>query len=324
MSPTDGEPDIVVLREGLHGIPVGTYADALRERLPDYRIEFARTPGQERELIANAPIATSFQLREKTLEDAEGLRLFASMTAGVDHLPLESLAERNVAVTNASGVHGPNIAEYAIGAILRFVRGFGEAQRRQARHEWRHFQGGELQGSTVTVVGLGAIGGAIVERLEPFGVETIGVRYTPEKGGPTDEVCGFGEEAFHDALARTDYLVLATPLTETTKGLLGIEEFVTLPPNAVVINVGRGPLIETDALVDALQRGSIDGAVLDVTDPEPLPDGHVLWRMENVLVTPHNAGHTPEYYPRVADILARNVERIEETGTYDDLENQVQ
>jgi len=306
--------DVVVLREDMHGTPIGVYANALRERLPDFEIAHARTPEEERELVGTTPVATGVRFEERLLDDTGDLRLFACAAAGVGHLPVEALAERDVAVTNASGVHGPNMAEYALGAILRFVRGFGEARRRKERHEWRHFQARELKGSTVTVV----------DRLEPFDVETIGVRYSPEKGGPTDEVRGFGEAEFHDALARTEYLVLATPLTDTTEGLLGSEEFVTLPPEAIVINVGRGPLIETDALVSALQRNQIDGAALDVTDPEPLPQDHVLWHMDNVLLTPHNAGHTPEYYHRLADIVAGNVTQIAETGSYEDLDNQVQ
>jgi len=170
---------------------------------------------------------------------------------------------------------------------------------------------------------LGAIGQAVCERLEPFGVETIGVRYTPEKGGPADEVIGFEGKAFDDALSRTDYLVLACPLSETTRGLLDREAFVTIDPDAVVVNVARGPVIETDALVEALRSNWIRGAALDVTDPEPLPEDHPLWTFENVQLTPHNAGHTPQYYDRLADIVAENVRRIDAEGVDADLENQV-
>jgi phosphoglycerate dehydrogenase-like enzyme len=177
-----------------------------------------------------------------------------------------------------------------------------------------------LQGSTVTVVGLGAIGQAVVERLEGFGVDTIGVRYTPEKGGPTDEVLGFGDDDLHEALARTDYLVLACPLTETTRGLVGSEEFETLPPDSVLVNVARGPVVETEALVSALRKEHVRGAALDVTDPEPLPEDHPLWNFENCLITPHYSGYTPEYYSRLADIVAENVRRLED-GV--ELENRV-
>jgi phosphoglycerate dehydrogenase-like enzyme len=319
------EPDVLVLRRGVHGMSSERYADLLRERLPDHEVVRAGTPAEELELIAEAPVATGHLLREELLAAADQLELFACSAAGVGHLPLEALEERGVAVTNASGVHGPNIAEYVIGNVLAFSRNLHEGWRRDGRAEWRHFQGHdrELGDSTVTVVGLGAIGQAIAERLEPFGPHRIGVRYTPEKGGPTEEVVGFAEEPFHDALARTDYLLVACPLTDTTRGLVDAAAFETLGPDAVLVNVGRGPIVDTDALVDAVRRNAVRGAALDVTDPEPLPADHPLWRLENVLVTPHNSGYTPEYYPRLADILAGNLRRVAETGSYEELDNRV-
>ncbi|MEF8781545.1 MAG: D-2-hydroxyacid dehydrogenase [Haloarculaceae archaeon] len=303
------DPDIVILRHSIHGRDREEYAALLRERLPDREVQLARTPDEERDLLEDATVATAHTMDEDLLERAERLQLFACVYAGVGHLPLSAFEERGVAVTSASGVHGPNIAEYAIGSLLTFSRGFHRAWQRQQRREYRSFQTRELKDSTVTVVGLGAIGEAVVDRLEPFDVETVGVRYTPEKGGPSDEVVGFG--AIHDALARTDYLVLACPLTETTEGLIDREALSTLPAEAVVVNVARGEIVDTDDLVFALQRNGIRGAALDVTDPEPLPADHDLWTFSNVLLTPHNAGDTPHYYERVADILSENLRRLE-------------
>jgi phosphoglycerate dehydrogenase-like enzyme len=329
---------ILVLKTGLHGMPVEQYAEAIRERLPDYEVELARTRTEELEKITEAPVVTSKAIDEELLATAENLELFACFSAGYEHLPLEELEAHGVAVTNGSGIHGPNMAEQIVGNLLVFSRRLDEGWRRQRDRRWEHYQAHELMGSTVTVVGLGAIGTAVVDRLEPFGVHTIGVRYTPEKGGPTDDVVGFGTgerdssgsragsddgAEFEAALAETDYLVLACPLTETTEGLLGEDEFDTLPPDAVLVNVARGPVVDTDALVDAVRSSELRGAALDVTDPEPLPEDHPLWNFENVHITPHMAGHTPEYYNRSADILARNVERFEETGEFADLENQV-
>jgi phosphoglycerate dehydrogenase-like enzyme len=320
---SDDAPDVLVLRKGTHGTPIEQYAEAIRDRLPERTVELARTPARERDAIRDARFVTGMVLEEDLLAAAEDLAVFACAYAGTGHLPLERLEERGVAVTNASGVHGPNIGEHVLGAILHFTRRFHVGARRQRRREWRHYQAHELQGSTVTVVGLGAIGRAVVERLEPFGVETIGVRYTPEKGGPTDEVVGFGDEAFDDALARTDYLVLACPLTGTTRGLIDRDALVTIDPEAVLVNVARGPVVDTDALVEAIRSNWIRGAALDVTDPEPLPEEHPLWTFENVQITPHNAGHTPRYYDRLADIVAGNVRRFEDEGPDADLENQV-
>ena len=315
--------DLTVLRSDVHGIATAEYAGALRSRLPDTTIRVATTPSEELALLADAEFVTGVTFDDEQLEAASNLRVFASAYAGTGHLPMDSLAERDVTVTNASGVHGPNIGEHVLGAILSFTRRFHVGARRQRRKEWRSYQAYELQGSTVTVVGLGALGRAVCDRLEPFGVETIGVRYSPDKGGPTDEVIGFDDDAFHEALARTDYLVLACPLTDETRGLVDREAFRTLDPEAVIVNVARGPVVDTDALVSALQSNAIRGASLDVTDPEPLPEDHPLWTFGNVQITPHNAGHTPQYYERLADIVAENVERIEETGSYRDLTNQV-
>ncbi|WP_336362131.1 D-2-hydroxyacid dehydrogenase [Halalkalicoccus salilacus] len=320
---TDDAPDVLVLREGTEGLSTEPYARKLHERLPEFEVRRARTPGEERELVADARVVTGVRIDEELLDRAERLELFACAFAGTDHLPMDALRERGIAVTNAGGIHAPGIAEGALGNMLVFARRLHEGWRRKQNREWRHFQSGELTGSTVTIVGLGSIGQALVRRLEGMAVETIGVRYSPEKGGPTDEVIGFEEERLHDALARTEYLVIACPLTETTRGLIGEAEFATLPPEAVVINAARGPIIDTDALVNAIQFNAVRGAALDVTDPEPLPPDHVLWGFENVLITPHTGGHTPRHWDRLAEIVADNVERLEGTDSFDDLENLV-
>ncbi|NIC00749.1 D-2-hydroxyacid dehydrogenase [Halobacterium sp. R2-5] len=315
-------PDVVVLRGTAHGMSSERAARRLREHFPEKDVRLAGTPREERELVNAAPVATGLRLDPEVLANADSLRLFAAASAGVDHLPLDELAERGVAVTNASGVHAPNMAEQVLGDVLVFARNLHEGWRRQSNSEWRHFRGGELNGSTVTVVGMGPIGERTLELLAPFDVERVGVRYTPEKGGPADEVLGYDDD-LHEVFSRSDYVVLACPLTDTTAGLVDEQVFRTLPPDAVVVNVARGGVVDTEALVAALRGNKIRGAALDVTDPEPLPEDHPLWTLENALVTPHNAGGTDEYWERHADILARNLERVDETGSYADLENQV-
>ncbi|OIB58971.1 NAD(P)-dependent oxidoreductase [Natrialba sp. SSL1] len=307
-------PDIVVLREGTEGLSMESYAETLRERLSDYSVALARTPQEERELVPQAQIVTGITIEEDLLERAERLELFACTFAGTDHVPMDALAEHGVAVTNAGGIHAPGIAEQSIANMLVFARNLHEGWRRKQNNEWRHFQSHEFTDSTVTVVGLGSIGQEVVKRLEGFGVETIGIRYTPSKGGPTDEVLGFDDEEIHDAFARSDYVVLACPLNDLTRNLVGADELATLSPNAVVVNAARGGIIDTDALVGALQSNAIRGAALDVTEPEPLPNDHELWDLENCLITPHTGGHTPKHWDRLADIVAHNVHALEENG----------
>lgn len=306
------DPDIAVLRQTIHGVGAPELAEILRERLPDHEVALARTPAEERTLLETARIVVGPNLDVDALDTAENLELFACVYAGTNHLPLDALADRGVAVTNASGVHGPNIAEYVVGAMIGHAREFHRAYRQQSRREWRSYPTTELYGSTVAIVGLGAIGETVVERLSGFDVETIGVRYSPEKGGPTDEVYGF--DRIHEAVIDAEYVVLACPLTDTTRGLVDRELLRTMRPDAVLVNIARGAVVDTDALVHALRSGRIRGAALDVTDPEPLPEDHPLWGLGNVTITPHNAGHTPAYFERVADVLVENVERLESVG----------
>lgn len=297
--------ELLVLREGVHWLTAEEYAEKLRARLDDHTVLFARTPGEERRGIDTADVVTGPRIDKALLDRAGSLQLFACSFAGYGHLPLDRLAEDSITLTNAAGVHGPNAAEHVIGSILTFSRRFHEAARADS---WQHLIPRELAGSTVTIVGLGAIGTAIADRLEAFDVTTLGIRQSPANGGPTDEV--FGQDGLHDALARTDYLVLCCPLTEKTRGLIGKAEFRTLPPDAVLVNVARGAVVDTEALVATLRRGRLGGAALDVTDPEPLPDDHPLWGLDDVVVTPHTAGATPKYYDRLADLVADNVRRL--------------
>ncbi len=314
--------DIVVLNHAVHGIPAAECVGALRERVSDRSVVLAESSAAEHELVPNAEVIVGSDLDAALLDRAERLRLFACTSAGTDRLDMDAFREQGVAVTNASGVHGPNIAEHVIGWMLLITRRLDEGLQRQERAEWRHFKAfGELQGSRVCVIGLGAIGTAIVDRLSGFGVGTVGVRYTPEKGGPTDEVYGFDD--ISDAFVGTDYVVVACPLTETTRDLIGAAELAALPVDATLINVARGPIVDTDALVTALRKNDLHAAALDVTDPEPLPADHPLWSLGNAYITAHVSGYTPYYLERVADILARNLDRVDETGSYADIENRV-
>jgi phosphoglycerate dehydrogenase-like enzyme len=317
---SDSQPDVLVLRQKIHGMGAADYTSNLQDRLPDRTVIEAQTPAEERRYLAHAPVVTGFNVEPSTITD--DLEYFACVFAGTGHLPHEELAAHDVTVTNASGVHRPGLSEQVLGYVLTFARNLHEGWRRANNREWRSYQTQELHGSSVTVMGLGSLGEGVVERLDAFGVHTIGIRHSPAKGGPTDEVYGYGAD-IHEAFARSDYLIITAPLSEITSGLIDQEVFRTLPPDSVIVNVGRGPIVDTDALVDALRRNAIRGAALDVTDPEPLPADHPLWGLENALITPHNAGHTPAYWERMADIVAENIEHATSTGSYEGLRNQV-
>jgi phosphoglycerate dehydrogenase-like enzyme len=315
----DADPTVAVLREGTEGLDTRAYAAALRDE--GLTVARAGTPAEERRLVGEAPVVTGVRTDPGLVEAFDGVRLFAAASSGTGHLPVDRMTDRGVAVTNASGIHAPGIAEQVCAHLLTFARGLHRAPRRQERREWRHWQAGELGGSTVTVVGQGAVGTAVVERLDGFGVEAVAVRWSPEKGGPADEVVGY--DALHDALARTDYLVLACPLTDATRGLVDAAALATLPPAAVLVNVARGGVVDHDALAAALGEEALRGAALDVTDPEPLPADSPLWGFENCLITPHVGGSTPRHWDRLAAVVAGNVRTLAAGGDPADLRNLV-
>ncbi|QCC52444.1 D-2-hydroxyacid dehydrogenase [Halapricum salinum] len=313
--------EILVFQQKLHGLPVERLVDALDERVGSATVSLAITDEAIDEKLPDATVVVGRTITTEQLELAESLELFACSFAGTDHLPLDELTDRGITVTNAGGVHASNAAEQAIGGLLALTRDLFRARRQQADGVWQNFQSGELAGGTATVVGLGAIGSAIAERLQPFDVTIRGVRHSPEKGGPVDEVYSYDE--FEQAIVDVDAVLLACPLTETTRNLLDRSAFQVLHPETILVNVARGGVVDTEALLYALRWNDIGGAVLDVTDPEPLPPEHPLWGFENVLITPHNAGYTPEYYERLADILAENVDRARENGEWIGLRNQI-
>ena len=317
---SDG-PTIAVFRQKPHGLPTDGLVESLRERLSTASVLRCATSRDERTTIADADVVVGQSMTEDLLAEAENLSLFACSFAGYDHLPLSAFERRGVTVTNAAGVHASNAAEHAIGGLLALTRGLFDARRRQRNREWRNVRTDELAGGGVTVVGMGAIGEAICERLAPFDVDVTAVRHSPEKGGPADTVVGYDEveSAVIDAAA----VVLACPLTDTTRHLLDRALLKTLHPDAIVVNVARGGVVDTDALVASLRANHVGGAVLDVTDPEPLPTDHPLWTFENVLITPHNAGYTPDYHERLANLVAENVETAMASGEWTGLENQV-
>jgi len=228
------------------------------------------------------------------------LRVIQTLSAGVDwlvgHVPV------HVTVCNARGVYDAPLAEWVVGAILAMQRGLVQARDAQASARWDEIEPPELSGRRVVILGLGSIGTAISDRLRPFGVEVIGVGRTARDG-----VHGLAD--LDDVLPAAEILVDILPLTTATRGLLDARRLALLPEGALVVNAGRGRTIETAALVDELQAGRLRAA-LDVTDPEPLPDDHPLWKLPNVLITPHMAGDSPAATIRTYELAGDQIRRF--------------
>lgn len=228
-----------------------------------------------------------------------GVKVVQALTAGYEHLL--PLLPPGVTVCNARGLHDASTAEHALGLILAAQRELPRWIRAQDAGRWEHTHTRSLAGSRVLIVGYGAIGAALGSRLSACEAETIRVARRPR---PEDRVHSVSD--LDTLLPEADVVVLLTPLTEETRGLLDSRRLALLPDGALVVNVSRGPVLDTSAMLAEAASGRLRAA-LDVTDPEPLPAGHPLWECPGVLITPHVAGGAADFYPKAADFIADQV-----------------
>ena len=218
------------------------------------------------------------------------LRWVQATSAGIGaFMTRTGLQDTSLVATTAAGIHAVPLAEFALGGVLHLVKGFGDLdRRRQARH-WERYTTEQLAGRTVTVVGLGKIGHQVVRTFRAMGTHVIAVG---RPGGSYDlpaDVEAIDTSGLDAVLPRTDVLVLCCALTEQTHGLIGADELAALPAHAVLVNISRGQVVDEDALITALESGALRGACLDVFTAEPLPPESPLWRLDNVIVSPHSA-----------------------------------
>jgi phosphoglycerate dehydrogenase-like enzyme len=226
-------------------------------------------------------------------------------SAGVEPWMPRIEATPNVTFTSAAGAYAPQVAEHALALLLAGVRGIAAAARQST---WTSPPHGSLAGSTIAIVGAGGIGSALIPLLAPFDVDTVAVtRRGHEVPGATRSLSA---DELDQVWPTADHFVLAAPATDETRRLVGARELAAMREHSWIVNVARGSLIDTDALVAALREQRIGGAALDVTDPEPLPDGHPLWELPNALITPHIANPEPDLKRRLAQRVRENVERL--------------
>ena len=238
------------------------------------------------------------------------LRLVQTLSAGVDWL--RGRVPEGVVVCNARGVYDGPVAEWVVGAILAMQRGLLTTRDAQLAADWRPFVADELAGLRAVILGYGSIGSAVAERLRPFGVEVVGVARTRREGA-------LGLDDLDLALPTADILIDLLPLAAETTGLLDARRLGLLRPGALLVNAGRGATVDTPALVDALRDGRLRAA-LDVTDPEPLPSDHPLWRLPGVLISPHMAGDSRRSLARACALAGDQIRRF---AAGEKLENQV-
>jgi D-2-hydroxyacid dehydrogenase (NADP+) len=292
------------------------FAERLRREFPDLEVDQLNSYENVEQHIADVEILFGISIRPEQFVAARKLRWIHSQAAAVHQLMFPELVNSDVIITNARDVHGPVVAEQVIAMMFALAKRIPAAVRFQQKHVWGQdaFSSGrshsrELAGATLGLVGLGSIGRNVAKHASALGMRVIAVREHPEKEKPqyVDEVLPTSK--LQELLTQSDYVVLSTPVTPETKGMIGAPQLAAMKPDAFLLNVGRGPLIDEAALVEVLRQHKIGGAALDVFDQEPLPPESPLWDLEDLLITPHTAGISEKMWERHYVLFSDNLRR---------------
>jgi phosphoglycerate dehydrogenase-like enzyme len=279
-------------------VVVGSAVEELAEALPRATVVLAW--GADRGLLS------------QVLKGSPQLRWLHIMSAGINHLLSRELLDTPVPVTNARGVFSPSLGEWVLGAILYFAKDFRRLIRSQGERRWDPFDVTLISGQTVGIVGYGDIGRAVACRARAMGMRVLGLTRRGPQPGHSDEYAEriYAPGDIVSMIQQSDYVVVTAPLTPQTRGLVGEAELAAMKPDAVLINVGRGPVVDEAALIRTLTEKRIKGAALDVFHREPLPPDDPLYSLENVLLSPHCADHTPDWLDNAMEFFLENLERF--------------
>ena len=294
--------------------PKSEYLDRLQQQ--DVRVIVGNEVAAFEQAAPDATVLLSWsaprELNRAVFLMAPKLAWVHSRNAGIDSFLFPELVESPVTLTNGSGVFSPPLGEFALAAMLYFAKDFRRMIRNQVARKWAPFDVLPIAGKTVGIVGYGDIGREVAGRARAMGMRVLALkRHPPPPGsdlGPVERM--YPSSALREMIALCDYVVVAAPLTAETRHLIGEAEFAVIRPDAVIINVGRGPVIDEAAMVRALAEGKIKGAGLDVFEHEPLPADSPLYAMENVLVSPHCADNTPDWLDNAMQFFLAQYERF--------------
>jgi len=289
---------------------------AIRQRYPQMHVVHLVDYERLAEEIADADILVGFSLRPEQFAAAKKLKWIHCLAAGLSQLMYPELRQSPVIITNARGVHAPAMAEHTLGLMLALARRLPSALHYQQQRQWAQQEIWdeqphpiELSGRTLTIVGYGAIGKAVAERAHALGMRIVGVKRDVSQGGEGADTV-FAADKLIEALAEADFVVLAVPETPATQHMFAAAQFAAMKPTAYFLNVARGSLVDTAALLEALRNKRIAGAALDVAEVEPLPADSPLWELDNLIVTPHLAAVSERLWHRQAALLLDNLDRF--------------
>lgn len=254
--------------------------------------------------VTNHPAAMGALM---SLLDEPALRWLQGPGAGIDHPIWKSLIDRGVRLTNASGIHSEPIAQYIFTYVLHWERNVERHRLQQVNREWEIIRSGDLAEKTIGIIGYGGIGQATARVAKAFGMRVLGSRRTRFEDAALDRFVPI--DSLDELFAESHYVVLCMPFSDETRGMIDHRALCAMRPDAVLINVARGGVVDEEALIRALQAKAIRGATLDVVSEEPLPPSSPLWTLENCMLTPHDAGYSPLGDERLGALFLENLGR---------------
>jgi phosphoglycerate dehydrogenase-like enzyme len=281
---------------------------------PEVKIVVGHTPeefSKEARAEANVVLFTGSlgPILQRIYPDLRRIQWLHCLSAGLDGVLTPEMCQIPIPLTNSRGVFARSLSEFALAGMLYFAKNLNRMRQAQRAQKWEPFDIEELHGSVLGVVGYGEIGRRTAERAKAFGMKVHILRRRPElaAGDPLVERV-YSSDELESLLAASDYLLVSAPLTDQTRGMLGASQLARMKSSAVLINLGRGPVVVETALVDVLRQEKIRGAVLDVFDEEPLPAGHPFYALDNVLLSPHCADHTATWMEEAMQLFIENLE----------------
>jgi phosphoglycerate dehydrogenase-like enzyme len=298
------------------------YYKGLREAFPEMSIDLVDHHSKVDPYIGSADILLTFgaHMADHVLEKGKKLRWIQALGTGVDGIVDRPPFRKGVLVTNMHGLHGDSVPEAAIMLMLALARDLPRALRQRNARKWERYPSQLLKGKTVGIFGVGAIARSLAPKCRSFGMTVVGITSAPRAMEGFDRMVH--RDDLESAVRELDFLVLLTPYTPETHGIVGAKMLAAMKPSAFLVNLARGGIVDEDALVGALREKRLAGAALDVFAAEPLPEDHPLWSMDNVIVTPHLGGFHDQYAEEALPTVVENFRKFL-AGDLDNMKNVV-
>jgi phosphoglycerate dehydrogenase-like enzyme len=284
------------------------YLNGLKPKFPEVEIHAATQEEEVGKFIEEADILLTIRISDELLKKALKLQWIHALTTGVDYIVNLPSLRKDVIITSTRGIHGPQVSEMAFLLMLALNRNFPEVVRNQDKGVWERWPGKLLWKKKIAILGVGVIGEEIAKKCKAFGMQVFGIDIIKRDLDCIDAF--YGPEDIVKVASEVDYLVIVAPRTPQTEKLIDAKVLSAMKPTAFLLNLGRGEIVDEEALIEVLRKGKIAGAGLDTFWQEPLPKEHPFWKMKNVIVSPHVAGMSDIYVEQALSIFEENLRRF--------------